>query len=135
MQYRDATIDDIKAIAANLRQSDIDELEATRPGWDILSALVFSNNFSDECRVWLQDNKPVGLYGVGGEGCLWFVATTEFKLTPTFHKHAQAYMTECLYCFPYLYNKVHRDNVAFVESFGWYVHEELGNDLFYMRKY
>lgn len=70
----------LRYLAANLRQSDLDEIDALS-GASALSALSFSYRRASICMVALIDGKPEAIWGAGslnvlaGSGSPWMVCS------------------------------------------------------------
>lgn len=79
MKYRTATLRDAAAIAADLRPSDREELEAAGRT-DMALAVMESIALSEESVVLEGDNGPVAVFGVARvseeEGVPWLLGTT-----------------------------------------------------------
>ena len=85
--YREATFEDVSYLADNLRQADLDEIEALGVTHSTHETIATALIISDECLVAVQDDKPIAIFGVatssdGDTGIPWLLATEELESVP-----------------------------------------------------
>ena len=116
---REATIEDARHVAHNLRQGDIDELHAYK--LDIRPAIMVIEGYQDStwCRVAVIDDEAALIYGVTpthkeGEGVVWMLATDKImQFSREFVRGCRGEVAEMQKLYPKkLFNYVHKDNAV-----------------------
>lgn len=126
VEIREATADDIPALAAGMRQADRDEVEASHGWTDPAFALAESLAFSTRAWTGLIDEEPVCMFGVGplsilgGRGSPWMLGTDALARRPrTFLRRCRPCVEAMLSVYPWLENYVDDRNVLSKKWLAW----------------
>lgn len=115
-----AALEDVLELVPNLRQDDINELEAlgSNPQQSLLRGFIYS----EECYAVKFQNKTIGLFGVSkfnmpkGFGSIWFLGSDECTHHPmTFVKQGIQYVNKWLQEYDVLLNAVDIRNTKHIE--------------------
>lgn len=96
---RDTTPEDIKYLADNLREADLQEIQAAS-GLPPYEALMKSHETSPYCKVGVADDEPVLIFGVAPTGVpllggVWMLGTPAIeKHTTTFLRRSKRYVLD-----------------------------------------
>jgi hypothetical protein len=126
---RRATLLDAVHIAANLRDQDRREIEASH-GPEIREALIASLMASEEAWVWTLDEKPICIAGFSkpalpgpfsGAGSPWMLGTPEMTAYPKLIVREGRWIVQRAFDkkYPCLFNFVHAENTA---AIAWLKH-------------
>lgn len=139
LQVIPATEADILQIAQNLRQADIDEIQASRGNdVELVQHLTWCFNKSSHCWVAIDDEAiPVTVFGVAPvpgvsvSGSPWLLGTDELDLYPSFlAKDSKPYVDLMHEYYPYLLNRV---DVRNTKAIRWL--QKLGFKMQYQMKH
>lgn len=125
VEIREATVDDIPALAAGMRQADRDEVEASH-GHNAEEALTSSFAWSSRAWTGLINGEPVCMFGVGpisvlaGRGAPWMLGTTLVERWPrTFLRRCRPCVAAMLAVYPWLENYVDERNTLSQKWLAW----------------
>lgn len=125
MQIVQATHEHILPIATNLRQSDLDELEASS-GQHPIKIVTEGFNSSSKCWTIMVDNHPSVIFGVApicvlsGVASPWLLGTDESrKVRRVFLVEGRKHVKEMLDMYPRLINYVDARNKQSIRWLKW----------------
>lgn len=119
VEFITPTVSDIRYIADNLRQSDLDEITASH-GMDARDGIELSVELSDFCDVMVVDGLPICIFGLvitpAGEGIPWMLGTNEIKNhKKVFWEASKKTIKLMISVCNSLYNMVHAKNTISIE--------------------
>lgn len=124
-EIREATADDIPALAAAMRQADREEVDAAH-GHTAEEALAASLAGSTRAWTGLVDGEPVCMFGVGpisvlaGRGAPWMLGTDRLERCPrTFLRRSRTCVAAMLAVYPWLENYVAEKNTVSIAWLRW----------------
>ncbi|MDR3561256.1 MAG: hypothetical protein P4N59_07450 [Negativicutes bacterium] len=116
---------DMRHIAANIRPIDAKEAWCLT-GKEPLEAIAESIQRSDTIRIAEYNGEPVAIFGIGrkdllsGEGIIWLVGTTNFKLMrKTFLQISKETISFLLTFYPVAVNYVLAENKGTIKWLKW----------------
>lgn len=125
IEISDATLNDARFIANNLRDSDIEELIASRPGTLPRHAVMESYIASLWCMVVRVDGNPAILFGLcessqPNMGIPWLLGTNgALQISRPFVRGCRDWVSRMESSFPFLYNMVHKKNTVSINWLRW----------------
>lgn len=113
-RVRQTTLSDLKEVADNMRQRDVDEITAAT-GMTPKDALMFSRAVSHHCMTVVVNDHPIAISGVVGAphtaAIIWMLGTDGVaKFRQSFTKVAKENLKGLLAIYPLLYNWVDNRN-------------------------
>lgn len=122
---RKATQEDVEFLIANVREEDIEEIDAL-DGSTIRDALEETPNLLDNSEVWEVDGKVVAMFGVtpvedhAGVGVIWMLATGEFEqYSKMFAIRCKRVVEKMISGYEYIFNYVHTKNENSIKWLEW----------------
>ncbi len=122
---RRPTQEDVEFLIANVREEDIEEIDAL-DGSTIRAALEETPNLLDNSEVWEVDGKVVAMFGVtpvedhAGVGVIWMLATKDFhKNVRRFPARSKEVIANAIAKYDFIFNYVHTKNTKSIKWLEW----------------
>jgi len=122
---RRPTDEDIDHIVDNIREADIEELEAL-DGTTVRESLDRIEDIENTSHVWEVEGKVMCIFGVVPQpgplssGVIWMLATEDFhKYAKIFARGCQDVVSDMINGYSYLFNYIHSENKVSINWLKW----------------